>query len=196
MQQTGKGTTKARRNRYTVLGILIIFTAPVIFAYSAYFGGWLQGSQVNEGELLEVPGSLESLALTRPDGEDLPLADFNSRWLWIYPQTASCDTKCELNLYLLDQSHKAMGKNALRVVQLVVAGEDQSLPELAPGVKGAKAEAERLRDTLTPGYLYLSDPLGNIILRYPQISSQDEAADRSEAMRKDLKRLMKFSRIG
>ena len=196
MQQTGDSTTKTRSNRFTVLGILVIFTAPVIFAYSAYFGGWFQGAQVNEGELLATPASIESLDLTRADGEALSLADFNSRWLWIYPQTAPCDAKCELNLYLLDQSHKAMGKNALRVLQLVVADQDLALPELAPGVIGARVPGNRLEQELTPGYLYLSDPLGNIILRYPQISSQEEAADRSEKMRKDLKRLLKFSRIG
>lgn len=51
-------------------------------------------------------------------------------------------------------------------------------------------------EKLEPGYIYLADPLGNIILRYGPFLNEATIAVEGKDLMKDLKKLLKNSRLG
>ena len=58
--------------------------------------------------------------------------------------------------------------------------------------KGSEIATSRLN----PEYIYVADPLGNIMLRYPVIRDKDSAFVKGKDILYDLKKLLRMSRIG
>lgn len=63
------------------------------------------------------------------------------------------------------------------------------------------SESEAIGNTqeskhLSPGYLYLADPLGNIMMKYKISTDFHTALQQAKGLKKDLKKLLKLSRIG
>ena len=60
-------------------------------------------------------------------------------------------------------------------------------------IASGKAIAEL---NLSADYIYVADPLGNIMLRYPIIADRDAAFVKGNDIYFDLKKLLRISRIG
>jgi hypothetical protein len=111
-----------------------------------------------------------------------------------------CEADCVEQLTLMRQLRLATGKDRDRIERvLLVTGSSLPAPDvLAPfaGTVVLRASAEALQ-TLLPvaagtsvaDHVYLVDPLGNLMMRYPK--SPD-----GSRIRKDLERLLRVSRIG
>ena len=52
------------------------------------------------------------------------------------------------------------------------------------------------RDRLKSNEIYVSDPLGNVILKYPTPKTDEEVLSVGKAMLSDLRKLLKYSRVG
>lgn len=177
--------------------MLALTIAPVAGAYLLYYF-WPPEDTVNYGELIEGR-SLPDDTLATADGAEFRIAAWRGKWVLVMVDSAACDAYCEKKLYYLRQVRLAQGKEMGRVERAFLLTDRAPLApdKLAPydgtwllraGGKEsflAAFPAERSRTA----HIYLVDPLGNVILRYPQDPDPS-------LMIKDLKRLLKVSRIG
>lgn len=122
----------------------------------------------------------------------------------IYVGSATaCDERCRTALYDMRQVRLALGKDRERVNTLLLLEEtpapalrqwlaDQHAALLV-GVADRAARAELVGAFPTPGtagdWIYLLDPLGNLLMRYP-------VASEPRGMFKDLQRLLRLSKVG
>lgn len=194
-------TAAAPRTNYKVLAMLgLLFFGPLVVATILYFGGGPglrpQGS-VAHGTLLASPGRLPETPVVLADGQTL---EFNRRWALIYVHSGNCGTDCEEGLYRTRQVRKALGKENFRVQRLFVT-TDEAAPDTAflatqhPELRlldsrvAVRAEVLRSLGEYRSGDVFVADPLGNVILRFPaDIAMKD--------MHKDLSLLLKASQIG
>jgi cytochrome oxidase Cu insertion factor (SCO1/SenC/PrrC family) len=169
--------------RAKVALILAVCVAPAVIAWLAYEQGWGSGRAANYGELVQ------------PRRLDGPLAALRGKWVLVTFDDASCAPPCERKLYVVRQARLALGKDAGRVERLwLLIGSGQPGTRLLAAIEGARvvassAELERAFAGDVRSHIYLVDPLGNLMMRYPS------DADPARLIR-DLERLMKYSSIG
>ena len=182
--------------RGKLLFLIGIFVVPVVAAYLAYFGLRPVG-HTNYGDLLAVT-PLQRTAGTVHDGTVLDLQTLRGKWLMLRVGPADCDAQCARQLYLMRQIRIAQGKEQSRIERLWVltseGGIDPALLREYPGMhvwRPASLEfVEQFpTDGAGTGRIYLVDPIGNLMLRFP-------ADPEPKRMMKDLKLLLKASQIG
>jgi cytochrome oxidase Cu insertion factor (SCO1/SenC/PrrC family) len=193
-------TPAQRRNqRLKLLAILLVCAAPVIASYLAYYVMPPLG-RTNFGDLIEPQRPLPDLRLSGADGAAFRFESLRGRWVLLQFDSGQCDPACVDKLYALRQQRTMTGKDRDRIERVWLIG-DAAVPadtlasdyagtvvlradpaELAP-VFPVEA-GRRLQD-----YLYVIDPLGNLMMRFP-------ATGEPARIRKDLGRLLKASRVG
>jgi hypothetical protein len=162
--------------RWKMLAVLAICAAPVVASYLTYYVIRPQG-RPNYGELVpERP--LPALSATSLDGAGVSLRSLRGQWLLVSVAGGACDAACERHLYLQRQLRESLGKDKDRVdwVWLVADGKpvrQALLPALAQATVLRVDEAQ-LQRWLAPApgralgdHLYLVDPMGNWMLRFP-----------------------------
>ena len=129
-----------------------------------------------------------------------PLQQLRGKWLFVTVDDAACDAYCEKKLWQIRQVRKTQGKYPERIERVwLVTGGGQPAERLRTEYDGtwmvmqARRQSRCSKPCRMPArardHIYLVDPLGNLVLRYPR------DADPSR-MKKDLDRLLKVSRIG
>ncbi|MFK8082063.1 MAG: SCO family protein [Granulosicoccus sp.] len=196
-----------RRSRIKLVSIFAIFAIPLILA-SIYLhlvrssGGSI--GDTSRGQLIQPAVPLTEFSLQTKGGE-FNLDSVRGLWTMLYIPAGDCLDACEKNLYHMRQVRLALNHRMDRVQRAVLmTSSTQVSPELLaehPGLiaaTGSSAEHARLSeqvDTAQQGMevlqdaIYLIDPFGNIMLRFPP-----DLAPKS--MLKDIKHLLKVSRIG
>jgi len=196
-----------RASRIKLLTIFGMFAVPLILA-SIYLhlvrasGGQL--GNTSRGELIKPAVPLTEFSLQQADGE-FNLDSVRGSWTMFYMPEGECGETCKLNLYHMRQVRLALNHRMDRVQRAVLTETDNQLSEelLAehPGLivaKGADTEKAKLRQQIEDAIadmdvlsnaIYLIDPFGNVMLRFPP-----ELEPKS--MLKDIKHLLKVSRIG
>jgi hypothetical protein len=183
---------RARGGKRTLLLIAAVTLAPVIASYAAYYL-FPRSPAVNYGTLLPT-APIEGIEGTRPDGARFRLEDLRGRWVLLALGRGDCGAPCERKLYATRQARTMQGREQERVIRawLVEGGAAPPAALLAqhPGLVVVQvSEAVPGRFPGGADALYLLDPLGNLVLRYP-----DDPDIKGVA--KDLTRLLKASRIG
>ena len=196
------------RQSLVLLGLL--FLSPMLIAWIMHLSGqqgWRPGGTTNQGILVQPPRPLElPSGMLSATGETFQEDFLQGKWTLLYLGSSVCAEPCQTNLYHMRQVRLAQGENLQRVQRLFlvvdtsspVATQDllDAYPDMASGVLSPAQVAELeplfqidavpMRDAER---VYLVDPLGNLMMYYPT-----EADPRG--MIKDLKRLLKYSRIG
>jgi len=192
----GADPQRRRGARRTLFLLALVCAAPVVAAYVAYY--WLHPTtRTNYGELLE-PVTVPEIAGRRLDGTPFRLSELRGRWVLLMADAAACGARCERKLYTTRQAHAIQGRERDRVLRVWLLPDGAPPPpaELTaqhPGMIIVRGDS-RQWDTL-PGSggasdnLYVVDPLGNLVLRYP-------AEPDIRKLAKDLERLLRASRIG
>jgi cytochrome oxidase Cu insertion factor (SCO1/SenC/PrrC family) len=187
----GPFASASRRSRLTLLLLAAVVLAPVIASYVAYYL-FPREARANYGTLLAVPAP--ALAGARFDGTPFALADLRGRWVLLVATGKHCDSACERMLYATRQARTMQGREQDRIVRaIVLTGDEPPRPELVAQHAGliiARAD-ERTVATLPSATdaIYLVDPLGNLVLRYPDDPDINRLA-------KDLERVLRASSIG
>lgn len=151
---------------------------PLALAYMTLKFGWFTPAVTNKGEFMTREVSLE-------------LPKESPKWRIVFqPQQNSCDALCEEQLYGLNQAFVALGKLQRRVDAVVLSNEvDLS----------AYPRAQRIQqrfDVLQPNYIYLVDPMGKVVLRYAAQNDREHTILTSKHILSDLKKLLKYERVG
>jgi hypothetical protein len=160
--------------------VFLVCAAPFALGWLAYEFGWgVSGGGASYGELLP------------PRPVSGPLAPLKGKWVLVTFDAAACDAACEKKLYIVRQVRRAQGKDAERIERLwMIIDGAKPRPELLAAIEGSHRAMGNLD---FPGerteHIYLVDPLGNLMMRYP--GDADPAG-----LIKDLERLMKYSSIG
>jgi hypothetical protein len=167
-----------------LFAILLVCAAPIVLGTLAYVLRWTQGATGNYGELIAP----QTLALP-------PFDRLRGKWILVTLDRAACDAACERKLYYMRQVRKAQGKDQDRVERLwLVTDAGTPRSELLAAFEGTHIErADASLAKLFPGegkqHIYVVDPLGNLMLRFPVQPDPSK-------MLKDMQRLLKYSRIG
>jgi hypothetical protein len=174
---------KPSQNKLLLIGAICL--APFALAGLAYLLHWTPGNAGNYGELIE-PRSLSGP----------PLDASRGKWVLVIFDGAACDAYCEKKLYIIRQVRRAQGQDMERIERLwLITDGGVPRPELLAAIKGTHAVRQydpalpRNFPGNAPDHIYLVDPLGNLMLRFPR------DPDPSRVI-KDLQRLLKYSRVG
>jgi hypothetical protein len=164
------------------LGLLFaVCAAPFVLGWLVYELRIGSGQAGNYGELITP----------RPVAG--PLTPLRGKWVFVTFDAAACDAACEKKLYVVRQTRRAQGKEMDRIERLwVVTDGGKPRPELLAAIEGTRlASAEAAFIDSFPGrqYIYLVDPLGNLMMRFPP------EPDPAKVI-KDLQRLLKYSGFG
>jgi cytochrome oxidase Cu insertion factor (SCO1/SenC/PrrC family) len=179
---------------------------PVVLATLLYLTGWRPSSSGNHGELIQPVRQVDNGALQTLDGQSAHFSGLRGKWLMVHFGPSSCPEECMKNIYTMRQIHAAQAKEIGRVQRVFVAtdmGAAEKLkaklvdyPEMRVWTGKKQALAEVLQsfgvDAGQPAEqqgIYLVDPLGNLIMRYPPGTDPG-------GMLKDLTRLLKYSWVG
>ncbi|MFT4728274.1 MAG: cytochrome oxidase Cu insertion factor (SCO1/SenC/PrrC family) [Granulosicoccus sp.] len=196
-----------RRSRIKLLLILALFGVPLILA-SIYLqmvrssGGQL--GDTSRGQLIQPAVPLTEFSFTQP-GEPFNLDAVRGSWTMLYVLEGECADACKLNLYHMRQVRLALNQRMDRVQRAVLLQSEGQLSEdlraehlglmIAVGTSEEQAalrdqvkSAESTMDNLDNA-IYLIDPFGNLMLRFPPDLEP-------KSMLKDIKHLLKVSRIG
>lgn len=183
-------------SRTTLWLVLAVCVAPFIASFAAYYFYQPDG-RVNYGELMSAE-KLPVEPLVQAGGGGFMLRQLEGKWIFVVVDDAACDAYCEKKLWQIRQIRKTQGKYPERIERLWLttgAGDPaQRLKAEYEGTWMVKADGSALLAALPGGpsprdHIYLVDPLGNLVLRYPR------DADPSR-IRKDIERLLRVSRIG
>lgn len=166
--------------------LALFFAAPVAAGWLAWWLDLAPGAAGNYGTLI-TPQPLEVEAL----------APLRGRWVLVQIDGGACDAYCERKLYFMRQVRRATGRDMARVERLWLVTDDVApAPALLAAIEGtviARADARLLARLPAEGspaaHIYLVDPLGNLMLRFPR----DPDPSR---MLKDLQTLLRVSRFG
>jgi len=185
-----------RRGRRVALVILAFCAAPTVAAWFAYFV-WQPLSRSNYGELI-TPRALSDPALRRPDDSVFRLSQLRGKWLLLQIDSAACKDACREKLLYMRQARLAQGRDAERIERMWLLDDDAfpdaSLLREHEGLVVARAPRGTFLDEFPSsgnpaGYIYVVDPRGNLMLRFP--GNPD-----ARRMLNDLARLLRASRIG
>jgi hypothetical protein len=138
--------------------------------------------------------------VTTLDGKPASLPALKDQWLLVSVGGGACDTRCEQHLYLQRQLRESLGKDKDRMDWVWLVNDQAPVREsLQPALHQAtvlRVDGAELARWLEPArgqaledHLYVVDPLGHWMLRFP--AGQD--AGTASKVRRDLERLMRGS---
>ena len=197
--QTAARGANTRSGRWKMLAVLVVCASPVIASYFTYYVIRPEGRR-NFGELIEPQRPLPVIATQTLDGKSGSLTDLKNQWLLLSVAGGACDTRCEQNLYFQRQLRESLGREKDRLDRVWLVNDAAPvhaalLPALASSTVLRIAPAP-LSQWLEPAagkrledHLYLVDPLGNLMMRFPP----DIDAAAAARVKTDLERLLRAS---
>ncbi len=196
MVTSNSAASVPRRRRRELVLLALVCVAPIVASYLAYYV-WRPDSFRNYGELI-TPVPLPGLAPGDTATPDPAFAQIRGHWSFVMVASGACDQPCRDKLWQMRQLRLTQGKDADRVVRTWIVDDD-----ITPSAElmreyegtlvlaaGGRALLPRLPATDSArDHLYLVDPLGNLMLRFPKDADPNR-------IKKDLTKLLLVSRIG
>ena len=161
-------------NRLNFWLIWLFGAGPMLLATFLYFSGYSPAGSSQRGELLPSGITLNDWELIDTAGEKWSA---NGQWQLLLTSKTPCIDRCAYWQQQLPQINQALGKDRDRVIWTLVANNPQ----------GNQLSSDQLPQLSNA--IWLADPNGNVVLQY---SLEQTPQD----LLKDLKRLLKVSRIG
>lgn len=216
---------QAKTARKRFLLIIACFAIPLILAIiwlqvvRTQGGTW---GNTSRGELIHPALPLEAFSLDhftmkndgdtaeeayREPGDAFTVDGFQGIWSMFYMPEGACNEVCETNIYHMRQVRLALNNRMNRVQRVtlvdtpdqfsqqmlsehlglqVVSGDNKAVSSLRDQIRAA--EASRNMEPM-PDAIYVVDPFGNVMMRFAPDLDPGK-------MLKDLKHLLKVSRIG
>jgi hypothetical protein len=196
----GHDNKQQSKGRWKLFAVLAVCAAPMIASYLAYYVIKPQG-RTNYGTLLEPRAyPIPALGSTTLDGKPISLDSYKGKWIMLQVNDADCGDACKKKLYDMRQLRLAQGKDRDRVERVWLITDDKPLETLVireyDGTRLIRAKPDLVRAWLPvePGttvadHIYMIDPLGNLMMRFPKDADANK-------IKKDLSKLLKASRIG
>ena len=188
-------------SRLVVIVLFVMFFVPFLTAWFLAYHDWKPSGTTNHGSLIEPVRSVTSDGLV--GSEEGAFADdfFRGKWTLVFVGSPSCDEDCKSALHTIRQVRLALGKDMSRVQRLYVLtevkqDEDHTLLASHPGLQVATADRAWLKtfslgaqEAAPQQRIFVVDPQGYLMMHYAVTAEP-------EGILKDLKRLLKVSRVG
>lgn len=209
---SGPGMQRQVSGRWKMMAVLLVCAAPIIASYLTFYVV-RPGAQRNYGTLIPIatpavalPAStkindLPDIKAVALDGTASNLRAFRGQWLLVSVAGGTCDAACQQRIYLQRQMRESLGRDKDRLDRVWLITDEQPVDvTLTAQVQAANVDAYALRVSsaelaqwLKPDvgqqlsdHLYLVDPIGRWMLRFPADIDPIKA-------KRDLERLLRAS---
>lgn len=196
-----KKNDQQRKGRWKLFAVIAICASPLIASYLTYYVIKPEG-RTNYGALIDprafpIPAALGTTSL---DGKSVSLNDYKGKWIMMQAADADCEEPCRKRLHDMRQLRLAQGKDMDRVERVWLVTNDKPLETVLmreyDGTHMLRVSPEAVKSwlpsdsgTVPSDHIYIIDPLGNLIMRFPKDADPNK-------MKKDIAKLLKASRIG
>lgn len=175
--------------RKMLLLLAAVCGLPIVLSYLAFYI-WKPQKTMNYGELIS-PAPLAG-TFTDLEGKPATVSSLRGKWVLLYAAPAACNDTCRQLIYYMRQARTAQGEDMERIERVWII-TDEAAPDAAwlkdyAGMKILRGKPVLPAPVDAARHLYLLDPLGNLIMRYPENPEPKRII-------KDLARLMKFSNV-
>lgn len=195
------------RSNWPIIAIFLITLLPIVMAALAYYVpalGLRSAVQTHYGQLIEPQRPIpDTLVVHDDEGRPFDLKQLKGKWLLISAGPGACPETCVRGLFVLRNAHASQGKNVLRLERIWFVTDQAPVAafvhEAYRGTRILRADAQALARWLTPEAsaapqalaqgLWIVDPLGHLMMQFPD-------GEKPEAIRDDIKALLKNSQIG
>ena len=190
-----------RKGRWKLFAVIAICASPLIASYLTYYVIKPEG-RTNYGALIDpraypIPAALD---ITSLDGKPVTLNDYKGKWVMLQVGDADCQESCRQRLHDMRQLRLAQGKDMDRIERVWLITDDKPLETVLmreyDGTHMLRAKPDALKEwlpaetgTAPAAHIYMIDPLGNLMMRFPKDADPNK-------MKKDISKLLKASRIG
>lgn len=178
--------TAQTKGRIVLISLVLLFVLPALAAYLILSQNWYQPGVTNKGILLAPTVNYQSLGIE---------AETKKSWHFGYLVPEKCDSICQQQIFLLTQSHIALGKYQSRVTPVLYVSPSSDVSALTgqlTQILVGNAFTQQVRES---EYLIV-DPLGQLVMRYPNAASETELIKQSKDVLFDFRKLLKLSRVG
>ena len=189
-----------KSGRLKLLMVLGVCAFPLVASYFTYYVIKPSG-RTNYGALINPRDyPIPALGVTTLEGKPSGLEAFKGKWIMLQTGPSDCQEACKKQLFAMRQLRLMQGKEMERLERVWLVTDEQPLDTLVmrefDGTRILRVQAAALKSWLPvePGgnaadHMYLIDPLGNLMMRFPK------DADPSK-VKKDIGKLLKASAIG
>jgi glutathione peroxidase-family protein len=183
-----------------MLGLLAVCAAPMIASYFTYYVIKPE-SRTNYGALIDPRAyPIPKLDTATLDGKPVALDAYKGKWIMLHVDDADCQDACQKKMHDMRQLRLAQGKDMDRVERVWLVTDKQPLETLLmreyDGTHMLRAKPDLVKawlpveqGTTVNDHIYMIDPLGNLMMRFPKNADPNK-------VKKDVSRLLKASRIG
>ena len=199
LQAGSDGVTRTKLGRWKMLAVMLVCAAPVVASYFAYYV--VRPSTISSfGELINPQHPTPALTVSTLEGQAVQLQALKGQWLLVSVGGGACDAVCQNHLYLQRQLRETLGKEKDRLDWVWLVNDNAPVLEtLKPALKGAtvlRVPADKLAAWLQPSvgrqlpeHLYLVDPMGNWMMRFPAGFNAESAMK----AKRDIERVLRAS---
>jgi hypothetical protein len=195
------------KNKRKLLTIIAWFFIPLAIAFTWYKllpEDYRPASMTNSGQLLDPVFTLTDFNYLTINDEAFGSKDVEKVWTLLHFIEGECDAACSESLYNTRQMRISFGKDIDRIDRVAVVRSEAnsesnqkmwaSHPDLKVLIGTGKGMGRQIKNQLTrfdrsSNAVYLLDPLGNVVMRFP-------ATLEVKRMKKDIRKLLKLSHIG
>lgn len=175
---------------------MLVILSPVVASYFLHTFKIRPDSTVNYGELIEVK-ALQGAATNLSDNTIFRSRQLRGQWTLLTIDSGECDQHCQKKLYLMRQVRLAQHTEKDRVERVWLINDDiQPDAEIMHQYEGTRLVLAKGRTLLEEfpavesqlDHIYVIDPMGNLMMRYPRDPEPKKMVD-------DIKRLLKLSHM-
>ncbi len=183
-----------------MLALLAVCAAPLIASYFAYYVVKPSG-KTNYGALIDPRDHpIPALAATTLDGKPAALDAYKGKWIMLHADSGDCNAQCTTQLHKMRQLRLMQGKNMDRIERVWLITDNDPIETILlreyDGMQMMRVKPDVVKSwlpteqgTTIADHIYMIDPLGNLMMRFPKDADPGK-------MKKDIGRLLKASRIG
>ena len=202
--------SRTDRGRWKLLLVLLVCASPLIASYFTYYVIKPQ-TRTNYGFLIDPAAHpIPPLSTTTLDGRPVALADFKGKWLMVKVGGSACDAACHDQMYAIRQLRSMQGKGMERIERVWLITDREPLETVLirelDGMQMLRADPAAVTawlpvapDAPLEGAIFLVDPLGHLMMRFPAVRADAPEAQKLAHyanVKKDIARLLKASAIG
>jgi hypothetical protein len=189
---------------------LLVCASPLIASYFTYYVIKPQ-ARTNYGALIDPAAHpIPALGTSTLDGRPVALADFKGKWLMLKVGGSACDATCHDQMFAIRQLRSMQGKEMERIERVWLITDRQPLETVLirelDGMQMLRADPAAVQawlpvapDAPLEGAIYLVDPLGHLMMRFPAVPATAPEADKVAhyaKVKKDIAKVLKASAIG
>jgi hypothetical protein len=191
---------KQADGRWKLFAVIAICAFPLIASYFTYYVIKPQ-SHTNYGTLIDPRlYPMPQLGTATLDGKPQTLDALKGKWIMLQINDSECQEPCKKKLFEMRQLRLMQGKDMDRIERVWLITDNKPIETILmreyDGMQMLRVKPEVLKawlpteqNTTAVDHIYLIDPLGNLMMRFPKDADPNK-------VKKDLAKLLKASSIG